>query len=51
MSGRMTEFVQRGAVPVDRLEIGLRRRDLHVVFGGSIEGAIAADAEVNAAWP
>ena len=31
----MTKFMQRGAVPVDRLEIGLRRRDLHIVFGGS----------------
>src|SRR5947207_11422390 len=42
---RMTEFMQRGAMPIDRLEIGLRRRDLHVVFGRSIEGALAANAK------
>src|SRR5216684_1252092 len=45
MPRRMTEFMQRGAMPVDRLEIGLRRRDLHVVFGRSIEGALAANVE------
>ena len=48
MPGRMTEFMQRGAVPIDRLEIGLRRRDLHIVFGRRVEGAIAADAKVDA---
>ena len=48
MPGRMTEFMQRGAVPIDRLEIGLRRRDLHIVFGRCIECAIAADAERDA---
>jgi hypothetical protein len=26
MPRRMTEFMQRGAMPIDRLEIGLRRR-------------------------
>src|ERR1700686_3839060 len=45
MPRRMTEFMQRGAMPIDRLEIGLRRRDLHVVFGRSIEGALAANAK------
>src|SRR5258708_33243621 len=45
MPRRMTEFMQRGAMPIDRLEIGLRRRDLHVVFGRSIEGALAANVE------
>ena len=44
----MTELVQRRAVPVDRLEIGLRRRDLHIVLRGHVEGAAAADAEVDA---
>src|SRR3984893_5746726 len=45
MPRRMTEFMQRGAMPIVRLEIGLRRRDLHVVFGRSIEGALAANAK------
>lgn len=44
----MTEFVQRRTVPVDRLEIGLRRRHLHVVVRRHIEGAISADAEIDA---
>src|SRR5579859_1495572 len=48
MPRRMTEFMQRGAMPIDRLEIGLRRRHLHVVFGRSIEGALAANAERDA---
>src|SRR6185437_13754180 len=43
-----TELVQRGAVPVDRLEIGLRRRHLHIVMRWCVEGAAAADAEVDA---
>src|SRR6185437_5687840 len=44
----MTELVQRRAMPVDRLEIGLRRRHLHIVVRGHVEGAAAADAEVDA---
>src|SRR5215471_7149346 len=48
MPGRMTELMQRGAVPVDRFEIGLRRWDLHIVFGRRIEGAIAANAKRDA---
>ena len=44
----MTELVQRRAVPVDRLEIGLRRRHLHEVGRRHVEGAAAADAEVDA---
>ena len=48
MPRRMTEFMQRGAMPVDRLEIGLWRRDLHVIFGRSVEGAIAADTKGDA---
>jgi hypothetical protein len=42
----VTEFVQRGAVPVDRLEIGLRRRHLHIVVCRHVEGAAAADTEL-----
>ena len=45
MPGRMTEFMQRRAVPVDRLEIGLRRRDLHIVFGRCVECAISTNAK------
>ena len=48
MPGRMTELMQRGAVPVDRLEIGLWRRDLDIVFGRCVEGAIAADTKRDA---
>ena len=44
----MTEFVQRRAAPIDRLEIGLRRWDPHIVVRGHVEGATAADAEVDA---
>ena len=47
----VTEFVQRRAVPVNRMEIGGRRWHLHVVFGRRVEGAVAADAEVDAGCP
>ena len=43
--------MQRSAVPVDRLEIGLWRRHLHIVVGGDIEGPIAADAKVDPRRP
>ena len=46
--GIMTELVKRGAVPVYRLEICLRRRRLHEVVGGVVEGPRPADAEVCA---
>src|SRR5277367_5916804 len=46
--GIMTEFMQRRPVPVDRLEISLGRRDLHVILRGRIEGAATADVEVDA---
>src|SRR5262249_40375032 len=46
--GIMTELMQRGAVPVDRLEIGLRGWDLHIVFSRRIEGTIAANAKRDA---
>jgi hypothetical protein len=45
----VTELMQRSAVPVDRLEIGLRRRDLYVVLRRHVEGPAAADAEIDAA--
>ncbi|MFG1473824.1 hypothetical protein [Xanthobacter agilis] len=43
----MTEFVQRGAVPIDRLEIRLGRRDLHIVERRNVEGPVAADIAVS----
>jgi len=46
--GIMPELVQRRAVPVDWLEIGLGRRDPHVVLRRHVVGAVAADAEVDA---
>src|SRR5215475_355211 len=49
--GIMTELMQRGAVPVDRLEIGLRGWDLHIVFSRRIEGTIAANAKRDASGP
>ncbi|PWJ72651.1 hypothetical protein C7441_1328 [Pseudaminobacter salicylatoxidans] len=51
MSGGVTEFMQRRPMPVDRLEIRLRRRHLHEVLRGHIKGAVAADAEVDAGGP
>ena len=47
----MAQLMQGRAVPVDRLEIGLRRRDHHEVRTRRIEGAVAADAEVDAGRP
>jgi hypothetical protein len=49
MPGRMPEFMQRRAVPVDRLEIGLRRRDLNIVVGCCIECAISTNPKCNSA--
>ncbi len=46
--GIMTEFMQRRAMPVDRFEIDLRWRHLHIVMRWCVEGAAAADAEVDA---
>lgn len=45
----MTEFMQRRAVPVDGFEIGLRRRDLNIIFGCCIECAISTDPKRNSA--
>src|SRR5689334_5690335 len=43
----MAELVKRGAVPVDRLKVCLRRWDLHVVLGGNVESPTAANVEVD----
>jgi hypothetical protein len=48
MAAGVTQLVQGRPVPVDRLEIGLRRRHLHIVVGRNVEGPVAADAEVDA---
>ena len=45
----VTELMECRAVPIDRLEICLRRRDLHIVVRGHVEGPAAADAEIDAA--
>ena len=49
MSGRMTQFMQRRAVPVDRFEIGLRRRDLYIIFGCCIECAFSTNPKWDSA--
>lgn len=41
----VTELVKRRGAPLDRLEIGLRRRNLHIVVCGHVEGPAVADAE------
>jgi hypothetical protein len=46
--GIMTELVKCRAMPVDRLEIGLRWRDLHIIVFGHVEGAATADPEIDA---
>src|SRR6516165_10797474 len=47
MAGSVTEFVKRRAVPVDRFEIRLRWRDLHIVLRGDVERAATSDADVD----
>jgi len=44
----MTELVECGPVPIDRLEIGSRRRHLHEIARCVVVGARTADAEVRA---
>src|SRR5882672_2450750 len=44
----MTELMERGPVPIDRLEIGRRRRHLHEIAGRVVVGAPAADSEIRA---
>lgn len=48
MTTGMRQLMEGRSMPVDRLEIGLRWRHLHIVFCRHIECAIAADPEVNA---
>ena len=48
MSDPVTELVERRPVPVDRLEIGVGPRHLHVILRRAVEGAVAADAEIGA---
>jgi hypothetical protein len=43
----MREFVKRGPMPIDRLKVSRRRRDLHEIAARIIVGARAADAEVG----
>src|SRR5271166_978454 len=47
-SASMGTFVQRRSMPIDLLEVGLRRWDLYVVRRWRVEGAVPADAEVDA---
>jgi hypothetical protein len=46
--GIMPQFVQGRAMPVDGFEIGLRRRDHDEIGPRRVEGAVAADTEVDA---
>lgn len=48
MARPVSELVQGGAMPVDRLEVGLRPRYLHVVVGRTVERLVAADPKVRA---
>jgi len=43
----MTEFMKSGPVPIDRLEIGSRRWDLHEIARRVVVGARTADAEIR----
>ena len=43
----MAKLVQSRAMPVNRLEIGLRRRNLHEIAVAIVEGALTADAKVR----
>jgi hypothetical protein len=46
--GIMAKFMQDRAMPIDRLEICCRRRHLNIIFQRDVEGAIAADAKIDA---
>ena len=48
MAARVTDFVERSSVPVDRLEIGGGRRYVHHIERRNVESLIAADVEVDA---
>lgn len=49
MAGGVPRFVQVRAMPVDRHEIGLRRRDHNEVRSRRVEGPVSTDAEIDAA--
>lgn len=51
MACGVSQFVQGRPVPVDRLEIRLGRRHLHIIERWDIESAVPADAEVDAGGP
>ena len=44
----MSQFMAGRPVPVDRLEIGLRRRRLYEIVRRAVEGARAADTKIRA---
>jgi hypothetical protein len=46
-TGCMTELMKGRAVPVDGLEVRLRRRHLHIIVHRHIEGTLATDAKVD----
>ena len=50
-AGPVAELVERCAVPIDRLEVGLRRRHPHEVGAHVVIGLVAADPEVDAGGP
>jgi hypothetical protein len=44
----MSELMKCGPVPIDRFEIGIRRRHLHEIARRGVVGARTADAEIRA---
>src|SRR5260221_14621930 len=44
----MTQFMEGGAVPIDRFKIRARRRYLHEIARRVVVGACATDAEIRA---
>ena len=47
----MRKLVKRRPMPIDRLEEGLRRRDLHEVVQRVVERPCAANPEIDARRP
>jgi hypothetical protein len=47
MPAGVRQLMQRGPVPVDRLEIGSRSRHLNVVVARTVEGPVAPNTEVD----
>src|SRR3954467_9290503 len=48
LASPMTKLMESGSVPIDRLEIGSRRRHLHEIARRVVIGACTADAEIRA---